>query len=70
VFSLTPGEVSAFPISSPAGYFVIRVEGRRQRGTPTFEEARQRLEREIRAEAVRTTIQGVLERIKVVPFGK
>jgi peptidyl-prolyl cis-trans isomerase C len=70
VFSLSPGEVSAFPVRSPAGYFVLRVEGRRQRGTPTFDEARPRLEREIRAEAVSTAVQSVLEHIKVVPFRK
>jgi peptidyl-prolyl cis-trans isomerase C len=70
VFSLALGEVSAFPVRSPAGYFVIRVEGRRQRGTPTIDEARPRLEREIRAEAVSMTVQSVLEHIKVVPLRK
>jgi len=70
VFSLSPGEVSAFPVRSPAGFFVLRVEGRRQKGTPTFDEARPGLEREIRAEAISTAIQSVMDHIKVVPFRK
>lgn len=70
VFALSPGQMTNFPVRSPVGYFVIRVEGRRQRGTPTFDEARPRLEGALRAEAVNTMIQSVLSHIKLVRVGK
>jgi peptidyl-prolyl cis-trans isomerase C len=70
IFALRPGEVTAYPVRSPVGYFVIRVEGRRQRGTPTFEEAKPRLEGEIRAEAAHDMIKSVLEHLKLVQVAK
>ena len=66
VFALAPGQMTAYPVNSPIGYFVLRVEGRRQRATPTFEEARPKLEGALRAEAASTMIQAVLAHIKVV----
>jgi len=56
-FALQLGQVSPFPMASPQGYFVVRVEGRRQRSTPTFEEARPRLEGKLRAEGMRQAIE-------------
>jgi peptidyl-prolyl cis-trans isomerase C len=70
IFALAPGQVSAYPVPSPAGWFVIRVEGRRQRATPSFEDSRPGLERVLQAEAAETTIQSVLQHIKVVPTEK
>jgi peptidyl-prolyl cis-trans isomerase C len=66
VFALPPGQMSAYPVHSPVGYFVVRVEGRRQRGTPTFEEAKPRLEGELRADSAQTMIHAVLEHLKLV----
>jgi peptidyl-prolyl cis-trans isomerase C len=65
IFALPPGQMTAYPVHSPVGYFVIRVEGRRQRGTPTFEEAKPRLEGELRAEAASTMIHAVLQHLKL-----
>ena len=70
IFALPPGQMAAYPARSPVGYFVIRVEGRRQRGTPTFEEAKPRLEGELRAEAAHTMIHAVLEHLKLVRLAK
>ena len=70
IFALSPGQVSPYPVRSPAGWFVIRVEGRRQRGTPTFDEARPGLERGLEAEAAESTIHAVLSHIKVMPTAK
>ena len=50
-----------------AGYYIVRVEGRRNRATPGFEEAREKLERELRAEAVRTTIGSLLTGVQLTP---
>jgi peptidyl-prolyl cis-trans isomerase C len=66
VFALPPGQMSAYPVRSPVGYFIVRVEGRRQRGTPTFDEAKPRLEGELRGEAAQTMIHAVLEHLKLV----
>jgi len=66
VFALAPGQFTAYPVNSPIGYFVLRVEGRRQRATPTFEEARPKLEGALRGEAAGAIIQSVLAHIKVV----
>lgn len=66
IFALAPGQITAYPVRAPVGYFVIRVEGRRQRGTPTFEEAKPRLEGELRAAAAQTMIHAVLEHLKLV----
>ena len=66
MFSLAPGQTSPFPIKSAGGYyFVLHVEGRRQRGTPTFEEARPGLEKQLRAEAVQTAIRAAMAQIVV-----
>jgi peptidyl-prolyl cis-trans isomerase C len=64
-FALNPGQVSAFPIRTPAGYLILRVEGRRQRGTPTFDEARPGLEVALRAEATRAAIDDVMSHVKI-----
>ncbi len=63
VFALAPGQMSAFPIRTPAGYIIARVEGRRQRAAPTFEEARASLEATLRAEATRNAITEVLSHV-------
>jgi peptidyl-prolyl cis-trans isomerase C len=70
MFALNLGQVTPFPMKSPAGYFVLRVEGRRQRGTPTFEEARPQLEAALRAEAVNETIKNVMAHIRMAPVAK
>jgi peptidyl-prolyl cis-trans isomerase C len=69
-FAMLPGQVTAFPVRAPVGWFVIRVEARRQRATPTFEEAKRGLERTLQAEAVEATLQAVLGHITVVPTEK
>jgi peptidyl-prolyl cis-trans isomerase C len=70
IFALPPGQIAAYPVRSPVGYFVIRVDARRQRGTPTFEEAKPRLEGELRAEAAQTMIHAVMEHLKLVRLAK
>jgi len=70
MFALAPGQMTAYPMRSAAGYYLLRVEGRRQRATPSFEEARPVLERAIRAEAVQAAVGSVLDGIKMAPAPK
>lgn len=65
IFTLSPGQVTAYPIHTPAGYFVFRVEGRRQRPTLSLDEARGDLLRELRREAVVPVIQNQLATVKI-----
>ncbi len=65
-FSLSPGEVSSYPIPSRLGFFVIKVEGRTTRDTPSFDEARGGLEKALRADATRKAVESLLDNIKFV----
>jgi peptidyl-prolyl cis-trans isomerase C len=67
MFSLAPGQVTAYPVGSAMGYFVIRVEGRRSRATPTFDEARPKLAEALRNDAIKAAIGSLLTNIKFVP---
>jgi peptidyl-prolyl cis-trans isomerase C len=66
MFSLSPGQMTAFPVSVPNGYFILRVEGRRQRAPLSFEEARPLLERAERAEAVRAAVLKLSDEVNIV----
>jgi peptidyl-prolyl cis-trans isomerase C len=66
IFALNPGQISAFPERTPSGYLIVRVEGRRQRATPTFEEARPGLETLLRADATRAAIDDVMSHVKIL----
>jgi len=70
MFALYPGQTTPFPVRGAAGYFILRVEGRRQRPTPGFDESRDKLERELRASAVQRAITSLLNEIKMVPGPK
>ena len=69
IFTLSPGQVTAYPIQTPAGYFVFRVEGRRQRATLSLDEARGDLLRELRREAVVPVIQNQMATVKIREAG-
>jgi peptidyl-prolyl cis-trans isomerase C len=66
-FALSPGQMTAYPVASFGGYFIIRVEGRSNQKTPTFDEAKPTLERDLRAEAVRQAIGSLLSNVKYIP---
>ena len=67
MFALSPGQITQFPVKSVGGYFILRVEGRRQRATPTFEEARTQIEGMLRAETIRDAVESVTSHIKIQP---
>jgi peptidyl-prolyl cis-trans isomerase C len=47
IFALAPGQTTRYPVRSGAWWFVVRVEGRNQKGAPAFAEARQDLARDV-----------------------
>ncbi len=70
MFSLSPGQMTAYPIRAAGGFYIVRVEGRKDRATPGFEEARPMLERAERAEAVRLAVMSVTDTVKIaMPAG-
>jgi peptidyl-prolyl cis-trans isomerase C len=69
LFALSPGQVTAYPVRALPGYFILRVEGRRQRATPTFDQARPMLTNELRHEAAAAAIQALTADIKVKDAG-
>jgi peptidyl-prolyl cis-trans isomerase C len=46
-FALQPGQTTAFPVRSNGMWFILRVEGRRQQGTPTLTESKAALTAEL-----------------------
>jgi peptidyl-prolyl cis-trans isomerase C len=51
-FSLPPGQFTPFPVSSAGAWFIVKIEDRRQGKTPSFPEARDRLEQTMLREGV------------------
>ncbi len=65
MFAMLPGQVTPFPVHAQPGWFILRVEGRRQKATPTFEEARAGLTRELRLEAATALVQSMAANIRM-----
>ncbi len=53
IFALSPGQVTPFPVRvAPNAWFIVKAEGRRQQGTPSFETVRGHLTQQLaRADA-------------------
>ena len=64
-FSLQPGQFTPFPVSSAGGWFIVKVEDRRQRPTPTFAEAREQLEQTMLREGVAGVVTKALAAVTV-----
>jgi len=65
IFELRPGEVTPFPLRTPAGWFVLKSEERRRAPAPGFAEARDGLVEEILQESVVPIMQDALRRAVV-----
>ena len=68
-FGLSIGEMSAAPVRASGGWYIIEVEGRRQRGTPTFEEVAPTLQAEITKEALLAYIKRVQDSADIEVYG-
>lgn len=64
-FSLQPGQFTPFPVSSAGAWFIVKVEDRRQLGTPTFAAVRDRLEQTMLREGVPDVVTKALAGVTV-----
>lgn len=64
-FALQPGETSKEPVETQLGWHVIKVEDRRDRQPPSFDEVKGNLESEAQQELVTALIQELREGAKV-----
>jgi peptidyl-prolyl cis-trans isomerase C len=55
-FALLPGEMSAYPLQSNGLWYILEVEGRRQRPAPPLQDVRSRLMEEVSRDAARAYV--------------
>ncbi len=65
LFAMAPGQVTQYPVRALPGYFVLRVEGRRQRATPDFEDVRPELANALRRDAAAAALAALTSDIRM-----
>lgn len=65
VFGMSKGQLSAEPIQTQFGWHVVKVEDKRQRVKPTYEEARQALDQEARQAVLDAKLAELREKAKI-----
>jgi peptidyl-prolyl cis-trans isomerase C len=68
-FALSPGQYSKTPVKTEFGWHVIKVEDRRAGKTPSFEEAREQLSRDLAHEVIDAKLQDLRGAAKIEEFG-
>jgi peptidyl-prolyl cis-trans isomerase C len=68
-FALSPGQYSKTPVKTKFGWHVIKVEDRRAGKTPSFEEAREELSRNLAHEVIEAKLQDLRGAAKIEEFG-
>ncbi len=68
-FSLGVGTINAYPVRSANHWFIVRVEERRQGGTPSFTDARIALERDVLHAGVAALRKQALQMLPVTYYG-
>lgn len=68
LFSLGPGAVTAHPVRTQVGWFVLRAVEQRPGPTPTFAEVRGRLEAEIQRENLPAVVQAAMAAVAIRAF--
>jgi peptidyl-prolyl cis-trans isomerase C len=68
-FSLGVGQTTAYPVKSGNHWFVVRIEERRQGGTPSFIDSRVALERDVLHAGVAELRKQVLKTVPVTYYG-
>ena len=67
-FALKKGEYTKAPVKTEFGWHVIKIEDRRMKQPPTYEEARQQLEEEATRDAGTALVDGLRTKAKIVRF--
>jgi peptidyl-prolyl cis-trans isomerase C len=67
-FALKDGEYTKIPVKTPIGWHVIKVEGRRVAGPPSFEELRDKLEADMVQELSAKVMEGLKRSSKIERF--
>ena len=65
VFAMAPGQVTAYPVKASTGYYLIRIDGRRQRGAPSLDEARADISSELRREKAADIMRLLISDVKL-----
>jgi peptidyl-prolyl cis-trans isomerase C len=68
-FEMKPGTYSSKPVRSQFGFHVIRVEDKRPKKPPTFEEAKDEVRMAARRELAESYVNALREKAKVETFG-
>ncbi len=70
LFALSPGQTTAFPVRvAPNAWFIVRVEARRQQGTPSFESVRDRLAQQAMLASAPAAIQKAVAGLTAHDYG-
>jgi peptidyl-prolyl cis-trans isomerase C len=64
-FELSAGQVAPYPIQTPAGWFIVKVEQRRLQPTPAFTSVREQLRQQLFQERVLPFTAAALTKLKV-----
>jgi peptidyl-prolyl cis-trans isomerase C len=67
-FALKPGQYTETPVKSQFGWHVIKVEAVRQSSPPSFEEAKEELEREASREVIQGIVADLRGKAKIARF--
>ena len=68
-FALPVGAITKEPVKTEFGWHVIKVEDRRKRPPPTYEEARREIENEIASEVINEKLKELRSTAKIQTFG-
>jgi peptidyl-prolyl cis-trans isomerase C len=64
-FAMKPGEVSKEPVKTQFGYHIIKIEDRRDRQPPTFDQVKANLESDAQQEVIASLIKDLRSAAKV-----
>lgn len=68
-FSLAPGQITAYPVSSGGLWFILKCEARRHQNLPTLAEATPRLRQELFQQAAIEVLKNARAGVEVKEFG-
>ncbi len=69
IFSLAPGQTTAYPVQAGGALYLVKVESRRQQGPPSFEAVRGQLAQQLARDAVPQVVDKALAGLVVNDYG-